>query len=135
MTGKTRWLTGWCSIWTRGRAPAFPECVEVAWALRERLGALGARTVPVTSGSKGIHVYVPLDEPITSGQASDWARLAAEQLEQALPDLVVSTMAKTARRGKVLIDWSQNNGSKTTVAPYSFAWPAAADGGRTAHLG
>jgi len=103
-----------------GEGAGLPECVDVAWALRERLGALGARTVPVTSGSKGIHVYVPMDEPITSGQASDWARLAAEQLERALPDLVVSTMAKTARRGKVLLDWSQNNGSKTTIAPYSL---------------
>ena len=64
-----------------------PFALFVAWALRDRLGALGARTVPVTSGSKGIHVYVPMDEPITSGQASDWARLAAEQLEQALPEL------------------------------------------------
>ena len=103
-----------------GEGAGLPECVDVAWALRDRLGSLGARTVPVTSGSKGIHVYVPMDEPITSGQASDWARLAAEQLEKALPDLVVTTMAKIARRGKVLVDWSQNNGSKTTVAPYSL---------------
>lgn len=103
-----------------GEGAGLPECVDVAWALRERLGALGARSVPVTSGSKGIYVYVPMDEPITSGQAADWARLAAEQLERALPDLVVSTMAKTARRGKVLLDWSQNNASKTTIAPYSL---------------
>ena len=61
-----------------------------------------------------------MDEPITSGQASDWARLAAEQMERALPDLVVSTMAKTAHRRKVLLDWSQNNASKTTIAPYSL---------------
>lgn len=61
-----------------------------------------------------------MDEPITSGQASDWARLAAEQMERALPDLVVSTMAKTAHRRKVLLDWSQNNASKTTIALYSL---------------
>ncbi len=103
-----------------GEGAGLPECVDVAWALRERLGRLGVRSVPVTSGSKGLQVYVPMDEPITSGQASDWAQLAAEQLEQALPNLVVSTMPKSLRRGKVLIDWSQNNGFKTTIAPYSL---------------
>ena len=89
-------------------------------ALRERLGPLGQRVGVVTSGSKGIHLYVPMDDPITSSQASDWARLAAEQLEKALPDLVVSRMSKTLRAGKVLVDWSQNNRSKTTIAPYSL---------------
>ena len=103
-----------------GEGAGLAECVHVALALRERLGALGSRMVPVTSGSKGLHLYVPMDQPITSEQASGWARLAAEELQKALPTLVVSTMAKTARRGKVLIDWSQNNGSKTTVAPYSL---------------
>ncbi len=103
-----------------GEGAGLAECVQVALALRERLGALGSRMVPVTSGSKGLHLYVPMDQPITSEQASDWARLAAEELEKALPTLVVSTMAKTARHGKVLIDWSQNTGSKTTIAPYSL---------------
>ncbi|MEI2716086.1 MAG: hypothetical protein V9E98_03665 [Candidatus Nanopelagicales bacterium] len=41
-------------------------------------------------------------------------------LEQARPDLVVSRMAKTLRPGKVLLDWSQNNVAKTTIAPYSL---------------
>lgn len=81
---------------------------------------LGERTVPVTSGSKGLHLYVPMDAEITSGQASEWARLVAEQVEKAMPELVVSRMAKTLRRNKVLIDWSQNNGKKTTIAPYSM---------------
>src|SRR6478752_10188974 len=103
-----------------GEGAGLPECVDVACALLERLGPLGARSVPVTSGSKGLQVYVPMDEPITSGQASGWAQLAAEQLERALPELVVSTMPKSARRGKVMIDWSQNNGAKTTIAPYSL---------------
>ena len=41
-------------------------------------------------------------------------------MEREQPELVVSRMTKTLRDGKVLIDWSQNNGSKTTVAPYSL---------------
>lgn len=61
-----------------------------------------------------------MDAEITSGQASEWARLVAEQVEKAMPELVVSRMAKTLRRNKILIDWSQNNGKKTTIAPYSM---------------
>lgn len=96
------------------------ECAQVALLLRERLGPLGRRSRVVTSGSKGIHVYVPMDEPLTCEQASEWAKLVAEQLQKALPDLVVSRMAKDLRRNKVLVDWSQNNAAKTTVAPYSL---------------
>jgi DNA ligase D-like protein (predicted polymerase) len=103
-----------------GEGAGLPECVDVAWALRERLGPLGNRMVPVTSGSKGLHLYVPMDAPISSEQASEWAWLAATQLEKAMPALVVSTMAKSERRGKVLVDWSQNNAAKTTIAPYSL---------------
>ena len=54
-----------------GPGAGLAECVQVALALRERLGALGTRTVPVTSGSKGLHLYVPMDEPITSAQATE----------------------------------------------------------------
>ncbi len=103
-----------------GEGAGLAECVEVALALRERLGALGGEVVPVTSGSKGLHLYVPMRQRISSADATEWARLAAEQLEKAFPRLVVSTMSKAARRGKVLVDWSQNTAKKTTIAPYSL---------------
>lgn len=103
-----------------GPGATLADCAAVAFELRDRLGDLGGRCVPVTSGSKGLHVYVPIDDPLPSAQAAAWARLAAEQLEQAMPDLVVSRMTKALRTGKVLIDWSQNNARKTTIAPYSL---------------
>ena len=53
-------------------------------------------------------------------QPSIYARAVAEQLAGQTPELVVSRMVKSARTGKVLIDWSQNNPAKTTVAPYSL---------------
>ena len=90
-----------------GPGAGLAECVDVALALRERLGPLGQRVAVVTSGSKGLHLYVPMDDPITSRQASEWARLAAEELEKALPALVVSRMPKSLRTRKVLVDWSQ----------------------------
>ena len=57
---------------------------------------------------------------MTSEQASDLAKAYAERLEREQPRLAVSRMTRSLRTGKVLIDWSQNNGSKTTVAPYSL---------------
>lgn len=103
-----------------GPGTGLPQCVELAHLLREVLGGMGLVCVPVTSGSKGIHVYAGLDGQLSSGEASELAKQLAVSLESLRPDLVVSNMAKTQRDGKVLIDWSQNNANKTTVAPYSL---------------
>ena len=74
----------------------------------------------MTSGSKGIHLYAALDGSQTSEQVSAVAHEPAKALEADHPDLIVSSMRKTLRSGRVLIDWSQNNGKKTTIAPYSL---------------
>jgi bifunctional non-homologous end joining protein LigD len=95
------------------------DCFDVAFPLRELLAADGLTAFPKTSGNKGAQLYVPI-EPIGSDKTSAYAKRMAERLESALPDLVLSSMDKKARRGKVFIDWSQNNGAKTTVAPYSL---------------
>lgn len=57
-----------------GPGTGLAECVKIAHAIRDRLGPLGRRILPVTSGSKGLHLYIPLEESITSTAASDWAR-------------------------------------------------------------
>lgn len=103
-----------------GEGVGVPECVAVAKLIRERLAAEGADTVPVTSGSKGIHVYAPLDGRRTSDEINALAHELAQALETDHPDRIVSTIRRADRRGKVLVDWSQNNASKTTVAPYSL---------------
>ncbi len=96
------------------------ECCEVALVLRGMFGALGLESVIKTSGSKGMQMYVPLnDDAVTYGQTKPFARQVAELLEQRLPELVVSRMTKRLRGGKVLVDWSQNDDHKTTVNVYS----------------
>src|SRR5690606_7273163 len=75
---------------------------------------------PVTSGSKGIHLYAPVDGSYSSAETSALARELARSLEADHKDLVVSEMAKSLRTGRVLLDWSQNNASKTTICPYSL---------------
>ncbi len=96
------------------------ECAEVAKAIRARLDDLKLVAYPVTSGSKGMHLYVPLPGNQTSEEVSLFAKLLAETIERDMPALVVSRMSKALRPGKVFIDWSQNNANKTTIAPYSL---------------
>ncbi|MFT4296404.1 MAG: ATP-dependent DNA ligase [Micropruina sp.] len=103
-----------------GEGAGIEQCVEVAHLLREVLDGVGFASVPVTSGSKGIHLYAALDGSMSSHEASVWARELARSLEAMHPNLVVSDMKKTSRTGKVLLDWSQNSSAKTTIAPYSL---------------
>ncbi|MFJ5861866.1 ATP-dependent DNA ligase [Pseudarthrobacter sp. NPDC092439] len=103
-----------------GQGAGLAECREVALLARAILQDVGLDPVPVTSGSKGIHLYAALDGTQTSEQISAFAKELARALEADHPDLAVSDMKKTLRTGKVLVDWSQNSAAKTTVVPYSL---------------
>jgi bifunctional non-homologous end joining protein LigD len=104
-------------------APAgIVECCEVALELRELFEQLGLEACAKTSGSKGLQVYLPLNQPDASYDRTTkpFARAVAGLLEERHPELVVAQMAKAKRAGKVLIDWSQNDEHKTTVCVYSL---------------
>ena len=104
-----------------GPRTGMKECAEVALDIREVLDNLaGLECLPKTSGSKGLQVYVPLNTPHTHDHCSEFAQAVAQVLEKHHPKAVTSTMAKSARPGKVFIDWSQNSRHKTTVAVYSL---------------
>jgi bifunctional non-homologous end joining protein LigD len=95
------------------------ECCDVAQVLRERLARDGLTAYPKTSGNKGAQLMVPI-ERASASLTSAYAKHLADELQAALPDLTLSSMDKRLRRGKVFIDWSQNNAAKTTIAPYSL---------------
>ena len=103
-----------------GEGADLTDCARVAGWCREILTDMGLETYPVTSGSKGIHLYAPLDGDSTADEIATVAHQLARALEEDHPDHVVSDMKKSLRRGKVLVDWSQNNGHKTTICPYSL---------------
>ena len=103
-----------------GEGVPMGQLAEVARAVRDLIDDIGLTTLPLTSGSKGLHLYTPLDEPVSSRGATVLAKRVAQQLEKAMPKLVTSTMTKSLRAGKVFVDWSQNSGSKTTIAPFSL---------------
>ena len=96
------------------------ECCRVALLLREMFERLGLECFPKTSGSKGMQVYLPLNTPASYDDTTPFARAVAELLEQEHGDLVVSQQNKDLRKGKVLVDWSQNVDFKTTVCVYSL---------------
>jgi bifunctional non-homologous end joining protein LigD len=97
------------------------DCCRVALRLRELFGHFGVECFPKTSGSKGLQVYVPLnDDAVTYEETKPLARAIAQLLEKQTPDKVVSKMKKAERKGKVFVDWSQNHRRKTTIAVYSL---------------
>lgn len=96
------------------------DCAALALRIRELLAAMDMEGYPVTSGSKGLHVYAPLPGGISANGARTVAHAIASQLEAESPELVTASMAKVQRGGRVFVDWSQNSASKTTVAPYSL---------------
>lgn len=102
-----------------GEPAALTECARVALWLREALEADELAPVVKTSGSKGLQLYAGLTET-TAERVHGYARELAVRMERAHPQQVVHRMEKAVRRGKVLIDWSQNAAAKTTVAPYSL---------------
>jgi bifunctional non-homologous end joining protein LigD len=95
------------------------DCARVALLIRGALADDGLTARPKTSGSKGLHLYVPL-VPTPAAEVVDYARSLAVRLTARHPDLIVHSMAKALRPGRVLVDWSQNATAKTTAAPYTL---------------
>jgi bifunctional non-homologous end joining protein LigD len=103
-----------------GEPAGLHECCRVALLVSDALEERGLVAKPVTSGSKGLHLYADLPRRMPSEQSTALAKEVAEALEKEHPALVTATMTKARRAGKVFLDWSQNSGSKTTISPYSL---------------
>jgi bifunctional non-homologous end joining protein LigD len=102
-------------------APAdIVQCCQVGLWLREIFDHFGMQSFPKTSGSKGLQIYVPLNTPTNYELTKTFSHALAQLLEHEHPEQVVSDMKKQVRTGKVLVDWSQNDEHKTTVAVYSL---------------
>lgn len=123
-----------------GQGTGLDECAHVAHLVAERLGDEGLEAVPVTSGSSGLHLYASLHGRSSSDEVRARAERLARSLAKEHPRDITATMGAANRRGKVLIDWSQNSRSKTTITPYSLrakhtpfvaaprSWPEITDG-------
>lgn len=96
------------------------DCCEVALHLKEVFDSLSLESFAKVSGSKGLHLTVPLNRKVSYEVTQPFAKAMAELVQQQMPDRVVSVMSKALRKGKVMIDWSQNSASKTTVCVYAM---------------
>lgn len=103
-----------------GEPATLHECCQVALMVREKLAERDLDARPVTSGSKGLHLYAELPRRLPGEESTALAREVAEELQAEHPRLVTATMTKARRSGKVFLDWSQNASSKTTITPYSL---------------
>jgi bifunctional non-homologous end joining protein LigD len=104
-----------------GEGTGLAECCELALLLRGMFTQLGLECFIKTSGSKGMQLAVPVNRPdATEAMTKGFAKAVAETVEQAQPKRYVSRMTKALRKGKVFIDWSQNDEHKTTVCVYSL---------------
>ncbi|MGZ4966696.1 MAG: non-homologous end-joining DNA ligase, partial [Chthoniobacterales bacterium] len=95
-------------------------CAEIALHLKKLFAAWGLQVFVKVSGSKGLHLSVPLNGDAPYEVTQPFAKTVAELVAHELPKRVVSGMAKSIRAGKVFIDWSQNSDFKTTVCVYSM---------------
>ena len=104
-----------------GPPAGLDECAHVAHLVADRLAQDGLTTTfPVTSGSKGMQLYAPLNGRRTAMEVRQYARDVAHELAAQHPQQLLANMKRDLRPGKVLLDWSQNHPAKTTVTPYSL---------------
>jgi bifunctional non-homologous end joining protein LigD len=97
------------------------DCAWAALELQKVLADFKLKCFAKTSGKKGLHVYVPLNNAhVTFNQTKEFAHATAQSLERRFPDKITSNMSKAARGNKIFIDWSQNDEHKTTCAVYSL---------------
>jgi bifunctional non-homologous end joining protein LigD len=96
------------------------DCIRVALRFRDMLEQLGLKSFAKTSGGKGLHLYVPLNTPVTFDQTKVFSRAVAQVLEKEDAAHVTTNMRKELRKRKVFVDWSQNDRHKTTVCAYSL---------------
>jgi bifunctional non-homologous end joining protein LigD len=96
------------------------DAAEIAVILHDLLAGVGLESLPKSTGSKGVQVYVPLNTPTTFEQTKAFCRDVAEVMAARMADRVVARIDKRLRTGKVLVDWGQNDRHKSTVAAYSL---------------
>jgi DNA primase len=96
----------------------FKMAVRAAQLVRDALSDVGLQGAPKTSGAKGVHVFVPIDESVSWEDAAAATRAIAARAEQLDPDLATTAFVKEDRGGRVFVDATRTGGA-TVVAAYS----------------
>ncbi len=111
----------WCLIdLDPDKNNSFDQVVETARVVKEVLDAIGAEGYPKTSGSTGLHIYIPLGAKYTYEQSRQLAELIVQLVHQQLPQLTSVERNPAKRKGKIYLDFLQNSETQTAAAPYSL---------------
>ena len=102
-----------------GENVAWESVIAAAEETRDRLRAFGLAGFVKTSGGKGLHVLAPVTPKAEWPQAKAFAKSIADAMAKDSPGKFVSTIAKSKRRGKILVDYLRNQRGATAVAAYS----------------
>ena len=108
-----------------GEGRGLVDCARVAHLVAERLSEDGLTTLPVTSGSKGVHLYAAVDGRRSALSIHAYVQKIARELAERHPEQVVAVIGKEERVGKVMIDWSQNHPARSTATPYTLRGKAS----------
>jgi bifunctional non-homologous end joining protein LigD len=110
----------WCIIDLDPAENTFEQVIEAANVTNEILKGFGVTSYPKTSGSTGIHVYIPMDAKYTYEQSKEFARVIATLVHREIPKYTSIERIVKARKGKMYIDFLQNRPQATLAAPYSL---------------
>ena len=110
----------WCVIDLDPGKNTFEQVIQAAQVTREVLENLGIPSYPKTSGSTGIHIYIPLGAKYTYDESKELARLIAKQVQEQIPAFTTIERTLKARKGKLYIDFLQNYAQGTVAAPYAI---------------
>ena len=109
----------WCIIDLDPSENTFDQVIEAANVTKQILESMGITSYPKTSGSTGIHIYIPMDAKYTYEQSKEFARIIATLVQREIPQYTSIDRIVKARKGKMYIDFLQNRAQATVAAPYS----------------
>jgi bifunctional non-homologous end joining protein LigD len=109
----------WCIIDLDPAENSFDLVIEAANVTKNILESMGVASYPKTSGSTGIHIYIPMGAQYTYDQSKEFARIIATLVQREIPEYTSIERIVKARKGKMYLDYLQNRAQATVAAPYS----------------
>lgn len=110
----------WCIIDLDPDKNSFNQVIEAAQMTKKVLDELGAEGYCKTSGSTGLHIYIPLANKYSYDQSQEFARVIVTLVQQRLPKFTTIERLTKNRQGKMYLDFLQNRPHATLAAPYSL---------------
>lgn len=99
----------------------FEDVIETALAVKEVLDLAGIKSIPKTSGSSGIHIYIPMGAKYSYDQVKDFGHLLMQMVQQKLPEITTLERSLQKRdKNKIYLDYLQNRCGQTLASVYSL---------------